>query len=227
MNIDNNILNLNKHLDQVDLMMFSTKKINSLTSEKILNDTLFKNNIDCSYLASCMQTHSDIVTFINKPGIYKNTDGLVTYFDTGIILKIQTADCVPIFMIDETKKIIGLVHSGWKGTQKHIILSALKIFLKHGSNMSDLKVFIGPSIKDCCYEIKEDVAQFFDNSFIISKDNKLFLDLISKIKYDLLNSGVKSIYESDICTYHNEEFCSYRREKGSASRMYSVIGKRE
>ena len=222
---DNNILNLSTELDQDDLMIFSTKKKNSLTSEEILDNTFLKNNIDSSCLASCMQIHSDVVTFIDKPGLYRNTDGLVTYFDSGIILKIQTADCLPVFMVDKYKRIIGLVHSGWKGTQKRIILSALKIFLKHGSKARDIKIYIGPSIKDCCYEIKEDVAQLFDNSFIVNKDNKLFLDLASKIKYDLYNNGVKTIYESDICTYHNEEFCSYRKEKGSASRMYSVIGK--
>ena len=225
MNKDNNILNLSKQIDQDDLMIFSTKKRNSLTSEEILDNTLLEYNINPNYLASCMQIHSDVVTFIDKPGIYRNTDGLVTYFDSGIILKIQTADCLPVFMVDKYKKIIGLVHSGWKGTQKRIILSALKIFLKHGSKASDVKIYIGPSIKDCCYEIKEDVAQLFDNSFVVNKNNKLFLDLVSKIKYDLFNNGVETIYESDICTYHNEEFCSYRREKGSVSRMYSVIGK--
>ena len=225
MNKDNNILNLSKQIDQDDLMIFSTKKRNSLTSEEILDNTLLEYNINPNYLASCMQIHSDVVTFIDKPGIYRNTDGLVTYFDSGIILKIQTADCLPVFMVDKYKKIIGLVHSGWKGTQKRIILSALKIFLKHGSKASDVKIYIGPSIKDCCYEIKEDVAKLFDNSFVVNKNNKLFLDLVSKIKYDLFNNGVETIYESDICTYHNEEFCSYRREKGSVSRMYSVIGK--
>ena len=47
--------------------------------------------------------------------------------DNGITLKIQTADCVPIFMVDKINRLIGLVHSGWKGTKNSIILSALNV----------------------------------------------------------------------------------------------------
>tara|TARA_B110000116_G_scaffold75793_1_gene65792 strand:- start:374 stop:1063 length:690 start_codon:yes stop_codon:yes gene_type:complete len=223
---NNNILNFHGLLDLEDSVIFSTKKNINITSEKILYDTLLKNNIDQDYLASCMQTHSNHVAFIEKPGIYKNTDGLIAYFDSKILLKIQSADCVPIFMIDKCERIIGLIHSGWKGTKNSIILSALKIFLKLGSKRKDIEIYIGPFIQDCCYEIKQDVSNLFDKSFIVNKNDKLFLNLLSKIKYDLSENGIISIYESNICTYHNEEYCSYRRDKGITSRMYSVIGKK-
>ena len=62
---------------------------------------------------------------------------------------------------------IGLVHSGWKGTSESIILSAISIFSNYGSTEKDIKIYLGPSIKSCCYEIKNDVAKYFDQKFIM------------------------------------------------------------
>ena len=177
-------------------------------------------------IASCVQIHSNHVKYINKSGLYQNTDGLVTHIDNNIYLVIQTADCVPIFMLDNVKGIIGLVHSGWKGTSKSIILSAISIFSNYGSTEKDIKIYLGPSIKSCCYEIKNDVAKYFNQKFIIKNDQKLFLDLESKINEDLSKMGIKpsNIFMSNICTYENKNFCSYRRDNNKAGRMYSIIG---
>jgi len=207
--------------------MFTTKKDNIKTSEQIFNDTCMIYDINKENIASCVQIHSNIVSFVDKPGVYKNIDGLVTSMDNGITLKIQTADCVPIFMVDKINRLIGLVHSGWKGTKNSIILSALNLFVNHGSDTKNIVVCIGPCIKECCYEVKEDVSKYFDKQNIVNRDSKIFLDLISKIKYDLYKNGIIKIFESDICTYHNEEYYSYRREQGSNARMYSVLGYKE
>ena len=117
-------------------------------------------------LASCVQTHSNHVQYIKTAGRYENTDGLITHIDNNIYLVIQTADCVPIFMLDDINGIIGLIHSGWKGTCKSIIVSALSIFSNYGSSMNNIKIFLGPSIKSCCYEIKDDVAKYFNQNLL-------------------------------------------------------------
>jgi len=185
-----------------------------------------RSDIRDKNIASCIQTHSNHVQYINTAGIYENTDGLVTHIDNNIYLVIQTADCVPIFMLDDINGIIGLIHSGWKGTCKSIIVSALSIFSDYGSSMNNIKIFLGPSIKSCCYEIKDDVAKYFNQKFIIKDKDKLFLDLDMKIKDDLYISGVKknNIFVSNICTYENNKFCSYRRDNNKSGRMYSIIG---
>ena len=216
----------NNSYDFKDINIFTTKKDEVKSPEENLYDACAYYNINQDNIAACIQVHSNNVIFVDKPGIYKNIDGLVTFIDSGVILKIQTADCVPIFMIDLKNSIIGLVHSGWRGTKDSIVISALKEFKKHGSKTNNIEIYIGPCIKECCYEVKEDVSQFFNKRDILNKNNKLFLNLISKIKYDLYNYGVKKIYESDMCTFHNNEFHSFRREKGGNARMYSIIGKR-
>ena len=177
-------------------------------------------------IASCLQIHSNNVKYIKKSGLYNNIDGLVTHIDNNIYLMIQTADCMPIFMIDNIKGMIGLVHSGWKGTSNSIILSAISIFSNYGSRIDDIEIYIGPSIKSCCYEIKYDVAKYFNPKFIIKNNQKSFLDLEKKVRYDLSEVGIKSsnIFISDICTYENKNFCSYRRDNDKSGRMYSIIG---
>ena len=92
--------------------------------------------------------------------------------------------------------------------------------------LKDIKIYLGPSIKSCCYEIKSDVAKYFDQKFIIKNNQKLFLDLESKINDDLFKMGVKhtNIFMSNICTYENKNFCSYRRDYNKSGRMYSIIG---
>ena len=221
-----NVIDFSNLSEFQTITMFTTKKNNTKSPEENFNDVCVNYNIKQKNIASCIQVHSKKVIFIDKPGIYKNIDGLVTFLDSGILLKIQTADCVPVFMIDIKNNIIGLVHSGWKGTKDSIVLSALKIFYDYGSNNKNIAVCIGPCIKECCYEVKHDVSRFFDKKNIVNRRNKLFLNLVSKIKDDLYKYGVNSIYESNICTYHNEEYHSYRREKGGNLRMYSIIGKK-
>lgn len=208
---DDIILNLNNKFK------LESNKPHMLISKKKYE----KNNI-----ASCLQIHSNHVQYVDKSGVYKNTDGLVTHIDNNISLVIQTADCVPIFMLDSNQGIIGLIHSGWKGTSTSIILSATSVFSKYGSNMSDIKVYLGPWIQSCCYEIKNDVSKHFDKKFIFNKNGRLFLDLGLKIQSDLISVGVENgnIFKSDICTYENQQFCSYRRDNHKAGRMYSIIG---
>ena len=201
--------------------------LNDFFGLEIQNPSMFvtTNKLESEETASCVQTHSNNVKYVDKPGIYKNVDGLVTNLENKIKLVIQTADCVPIFITDLKKKNVGLVHSGWKGTANSIIISAISIFINEGSDIKDISVYLGPCIKKCCYEIKDDVSKFFDNKFIIKKNKMQFLDLESKIFDDVLKIGLseKKLFKSNICTFENKNFCSFRRDNKNSGRMYSYL----
>ena len=205
---------------------FITKRNKAFQPKIILEKSLVEYNLYSKNIASCDQVHSNKVRFIKKPGIYKKTDGLVCSMDNNVVLLIQTADCVPIFIIDESIGLIGLVHSGWKGTYQNIVISALSIFFDVGSKQNNIKVYLGPSIKQCCYEIKEDVSKYFDKKYIISKGNGLYLNLVGKIQDDIILKGINSnnVYTSKICTFENEEYYSHRKNNDNNKRIYSVIG---
>ena len=175
-------------------------------------------------IAFPVQTHSSNVLYIEKGGEYDNVDGLITR-KKNIVLSIQVADCVPVFIYDIKNQVKGLIHSGWRGTADKIISNAIKLFLKIGSTPQDIKVVIGPSIRKCCYEVGTELVELFDNTCIELLESKLKLDISSQIKLDLKKFKIPeiNIFDSNICTYCNLECHSYRRERTGA-RMIALLG---
>ena len=182
-----------------------------------------KNNID--NLAIPEQVHSTVVEFARLPGIYPATDGLVTT-NSNILLTLKVADCVPVFLYEPLKRIIGLVHSGWRGTVKNIVSNAIKLMQKNGAEPRGIKCFLGPAIGKCCYEVDWEVSRNI-NDEAKEKMNyeKWKVDLHGQIKYQLTELGVptNSIRASNICTFESLECHSYRRDKENAGRMYAFF----
>lgn len=158
---------------------------------------------------------------------YTDIDGLITNVP-GIILGTFHADCPPIYIVDPVKRAIGLVHSGWKGTQGEIGKKAIeKMGDTYGTDPKDCVCAIGPSICGECYEIGEDVALEFakaytekeleDNKILVPyPNNKYRLYLWNAIKLTLLKAGVpdKNIIVTDICTKCNPDLLFSHRVHG-------------
>ena len=167
--------------------------------------------------------------------------GIMTYVKN-VPLSIFYADCTGIFILDPVKEVIALVHAGWRGTLKAIALKTVKAMNReYGTNPKDCVSAICPSIGPCCFEVTEDTADLFLNSFnsyypqsflkdlslCISKNNKgYFVNLWNLNKIQLLCAGLKSdnIVSSNICTScHNDLFFSYRKENRVTGRMGAVF----
>ena len=122
---------------------------------------LAKFNLNLDNLIFLKQIHSKRIIFVKKGKKFSRAgDGLITK-EEGIVLGVFSADCLPIFIYDPKKKIIGLLHAGWKGSLEGIAREAIKIFKKEGSNPKDILVYIGPSISGNCYEIPKERAEIF------------------------------------------------------------------
>jgi YfiH family protein len=84
----------------------------------------------------------------------------------GLLLGVQTADCVPILLVDPKKRAVAAVHAGWRGTLQRILVKAIgKMQMQYKSNPADLLAAIGPSIGGCCYEVGTEVATQFLSQF--------------------------------------------------------------
>ena len=184
-----------------------------------------KISIDVKKIAIPIQVHSNKVKFINRPGFFEDTDGLITS-NQDIILSLQTADCMPIFLFDKFNGLKGLIHSGWRGTKDKIIENALNIMLENNSDLSNIKIVIGASIHKCCYEIGLDLVPYFDSSCIYTLDGKKYLSLQEQIMIDLNELGIlkNNIYIDKSCTFMNSSLSSYRRDGSAAGRMISLLG---
>lgn len=189
--------------------------------KSIVNKLMINNN----YLAIPIQVHSNNVQFINCSGSFNNTDGLLAN-KSNIILSLQTADCLPIFLFDKSNHIKGLIHSGWKGTKNKIIQKALSIMLSKGSIASDIIIIIGASIQKCCYEIGDELIPFFNNECIYIINDKKYLSLQEQILIDVskFNIPVSNIHINKRCTFSDADLSSYRKDGDDAGRMLSFLG---
>jgi YfiH family protein len=117
-------------------------------------------------LVALRQVHSDLIHHAATPPKAPLTgDGLVT--DTpGILLGIQTADCLPVIFVDTRHKAVGVFHAGWRGTIKRIVeKGAGEMRRRFGTMPRDLKAAIGPGIHNCCYAVGPEVRDQFHSQF--------------------------------------------------------------
>lgn len=127
-------------------------------------------------LVTLRQIHSDLIHFVDSPGETQLAgDGLITA-TPGLLLAIQTADCLPVILVDRKKRAVGVFHAGWRGTVKRIVEKGVGEMRRHfGSRPRDLTAAIGPGIHGCCYEVGEDVREKFESQFTYSA--KLFREV--------------------------------------------------
>lgn len=124
-------------------------------------------------LVTLRQIHSDIIRFVDSPPDSQLIgDGLITA-TPGVLLGIQTADCLPIILVDPKRRAVGVFHAGWRGTVKRIVEKGAGEMLRcFGSRPRDLKAAIGPGIHGCCYEVGAEVREKFESQFAYAE--KLF-----------------------------------------------------
>ena len=185
------------------------------------------------------QTHSDNIVIITQPKeswltqkeqhAIENCDALITN-QKDIILTIMTADCVPILLFDTQKKVVAVIHAGWKGTQQKIALKTVEKMKKvFNSNVKDIVAGVAPAIGKCCYEVDWNVAKHFEKieGAYENRGEKQMLDLPYINRKQLLEVGLKKehIEMSNICTScHVESYFSYRKEQGCSGRFMTMIG---
>ena len=117
-------------------------------------------------LITLRQIHSDIIRCVELiPEQPLTGDGLITA-TPGLLLAIQTADCLPVILVDTKRHAVGVFHAGWRGTVKRIVEKGVgEMHRCFGSRPRDLKAAIGPGIQGCCYEVGEEVRIKFESQF--------------------------------------------------------------
>ena len=98
------------------------------------------------------------------PAVLKG-DGLMTG-EPGVLLGIQTADCIPVLVADRKNRAVAAFHAGWRGTLARIVENGVgRMRLEFGSKPEHLIASIGPGIGQCCYAVGEEVRQQFESQF--------------------------------------------------------------
>ena len=202
------------------------KAVFSLNPSKYsLKEITRKLDYNAKDLAIPEQVHSTVVEFARFPGMYPAADGLVTT-NSNILLTLKVADCVPVYLYESRKNMIGLVHSGWRGTVGKIVPNAIQLMQKNGAETGEIRCFLGPAIGICCYEVGVEVAHKFDNEAKMKlEDRKWKVGLHDQISLQLASSGIleENIQTSDMCTYESRDCHSYRRDGDNVGRMFAFM----
>jgi hypothetical protein len=143
-------------------------------------------------MVTAHQIHSSLIRRVGSQDAAERAlwkaDGMMTA-EPGLLLAIQTADCIPVLIADRGKRAVAAFHAGWRGTLKRIVETGVgRMRLEFGSRPRDLVAAIGPGIGQCCYAVGEEVRSEFRSQFAYA--DSLFRDVYDsdpvKEKYPLL-----------------------------------------
>lgn len=181
-----------------------------------------------SALAWGKQVHGADVVIVDdnflKAGNLREADAFVTD-QKDVLIAVRTADCLPIFIWDQAHQAMGIVHAGWKSTQKEIARRTYEVMAaRYHTDHKDLLIAFGPSIRSCCYQVNKEFAEYFPNA-VSAQEGKLFMDLVKTNREQLAFLGVEhhQFFDSRVCTVCDPGYFSYRRDGEKAGRMISGL----
>ena len=166
------------------------------------------------------QIHSNKLVYIDNN--YKLTkkpkaDAVITN-QKNLPIAVLTADCVPILIYDNKKRIVAAIHAGWKGAFKGIIDKVIKFMVKKGCSLKNITAVIGPSISVKNYEVKDDFMKKFIKKdkkslkYFKIENNKLYFDLSQYVYSQILQNKIKNIDTIKLDTFDiKNKFFSARR----------------
>ena len=167
------------------------------------------------------QIHSNKFYYISKNSKFNNNkfagDALITN-KKSLPIAVLTADCAPILIYDENKKMIAAVHAGWRGAYKGIVKKVIKFMIKKGCSPKNITAAIGPCISSRNYQVREDFIKKFikkDKKNIIffrKTMDKNYFNLNKYVHFQLKSLDIKKIDIIDKDTFNaKNNFFSARR----------------
>ncbi|MGE5693218.1 MAG: peptidoglycan editing factor PgeF [Candidatus Zixiibacteriota bacterium] len=170
------------------------------------------------------QVHSGVVVqFTNgeKPAQALTGDAIITDSKEMFIV-IQVADCLPVLLFDPVKKLIAGAHAGWKGSLLGIVPEVIRQMVQRGSQTENIRVWLGPSIHSCCYQVDVERSVLFPHR----SDSPRHIDLTVFNQKLFEETGIQkgNIFIDPRCTAcSGEKFPSYRRDGKNAGRIFACL----
>jgi YfiH family protein len=183
-----------------------------------------RTNLD---LAIAGQVHGSDVLEVHSPGLYSGYDGLVTG-TPGLLLSISAADCAAILLADPEARVVGACHAGWRGHVGGVAKNTIDAMLRMGAERGRILAYVSPCISVAHFEVGEEVAEQFDDSFVLRRPEwpRPHVDLSSSIRHLLVKEGLSQAHVevSGACTFAEpEHFFSHRAQNGITGRMMGMI----
>ena len=175
------------------------------------------------------QVHGAVVAHWHDalPAALIQTEGQDGHLTThaGTLLTASIADCVPLFLVAEDSRVVGVVHAGWRGVAGGIVEVAIEQAAQAGAEAVALWLHAGPAICGDCYEVGPEVHRAVNPGAPVP-DVPHPIDLRAAIARRSIAAGARHdrITISEHCTRCGPgEFFSHRG--GSPLRQMGIIGR--
>lgn len=177
------------------------------------------------------QVHGTRTVLLTSPPLettVEDADGVVTD-RADLKLHVVTADCMPVLIYDPKSGRSAAIHAGWRGARDGILSKALSDFFP---DRSTLQIAIGPCLLVCCFEVKDDFIQSFEERnrpvrpYLSSLGSKQHFDLFAFVKeVELAGCPIDAIDTSLMrCTFcSSPPLPSYRRNGNTDVRILTWI----
>lgn len=173
-------------------------------------------------LTTCRQIHSATVVRAQHGDAWRECDSCDALWtdEKHVSIAIKVADCLPVSLLDPEHGVIANIHSGWRGAAAGITANMLDALQRSTPfDPASAHAYLGPSIRACCFEVGEEVAEQFDGKFIDRSQAKPHVDLVAFTGDILRARGVARISDSGVCTRcEGSIFHSYRRQGAGGGR---------
>ena len=197
-------------------------------NREILLDTLSEGDADVS-IYSPRQVHGDEIIEITSEQVPEEIDA------DGVICKTENvcpllsfADCCPVILVAENG-IFAVVHAGWRGVVNRISAKSLKLMSdKYHCDAATINAYVGPHLRQCCFEVGADVANIFTHEFGSEVIDNNHVSMLEALKNQLLEAGLQKTRFCDLgmCTKcYDDLFFSYRASGGRCGRHAALAFK--
>jgi purine-nucleoside/S-methyl-5'-thioadenosine phosphorylase / adenosine deaminase len=178
-------------------------------------------------LTTCNQVHGATVLRGERTSRPLDPCDALYSTDKNTALGIKVADCLPVTMIDPVHSVIANIHSGWRGAAQAITAKTLDTIIKETTfDPATAKAWLGPSIRVCCFEVGEEVAEQFDARYVDRSHAKPHVDLPAFNTAVLRDRGFAddAIIDTELCTRcEGSIFHSYRRDRKGGGRNLALV----
>ncbi len=203
------------------------------TYAKLVDIEPFKSvaqKIDVPRLSALNQTHGIEGVQVTHGDFSFSIEGdyLLTHH-ANVGLSVLTADCIPVVLYDSKNNVLGIAHAGWRGAVAGIVPR----MVAHMSSLwdtepKDAQLFIGPSAKVCCYQVRQD---FFENldfasyETMMQRNGSWYFDVLKLLELQMKHRGIDTTQinvDFNFCTMCDARFFSHRRHAENAGRQITI-----
>ena len=145
----------------------------------------------------------------------------------GVVLAIQTADCLPVLLCVDEGAEIAAAHAGWRGLSAGVLENTVEAMQ---ASRADIVAWLGPAIAAQSYEVGDEVRDAFlahdpeaAAAFIATRPGHWLCDLYQLARQRLRAAGVTRIHGGGFDTFTDSRLHSYRRDGARSGRMASLI----